>query len=92
MVLSGDVYSKRRLLPLFPIVMICLMADMQVVIKPPSRYFKLPSIGQLHSKMFILMSGLVTAVKGSEVGQGGTKCPSTIFLRSKSLMFKMWTS
>jgi len=90
--LISNVCPKRRLLPLFPNAMIYLVANMQVVIKLPPRYFKPASIGPLYSKIFMLMSGLVTIVKGSKVGQGGMKCPSTIFLRSKSLMFGVWTS
>jgi len=42
--------------------------------------------------MFMLMSGLVTAVKEPDVGQGGTNWPSSIFSRSKYLMFRVWTS
>jgi len=65
----------KRLFPLFPIAMICLVKDMQVVIKLPPRYFKPAFIGKLYSKIFILMSGLVTIIKGPEIAQGGTKCP-----------------
>jgi len=39
--LFGDVCPKKRFLSLFPIAMIYLMADMQVVIKLPPRYFEL---------------------------------------------------
>ena len=85
--LFGDVCPKRRLLPLFPTATICLVVDVQAVIKPLPGYFKLASIGQFYSKMFMLMFELVIVVKGSKVGQEGMKCPSTIFSRSKSLMF-----
>jgi len=90
--LFGDVYSKRRLHPLFPVAMICLVVDMQVVIKLLPRYFKLPSIGPLYSKMFMLMFGFMTVVEGLEVDQGGMKYLSTIFSRLKFLMFGVWNS
>jgi len=90
--LFGDECPKRKLLSLFPIAMTSLMVDMHVVIKPPPRSFKPTSIGLLYSRMSMLMSGLATIVKGPEFGQGGTKCPSTIFPRLKSLMFRVWTS
>jgi len=77
---------------IFPIAMICLAADIQVVIKPLPRYFKPASIGPLYLKMFMPMFGLATVVKGQELGYGGMKCPYTIFSRPKSLMFEMWAS
>jgi len=86
--LFGDACPKRKLLPLFPIAMTSLVVDVQVVIKPPPRSFKPASIGLLYSRMSMLMSRLAIVVKGPEVGQRGTKCPSAIFSRLN--FFEAW--
>ena len=83
MVLSADVCPKSRLLPYFSIAMIRLVEDIQVVITPRPRYFKLAFSRQLYSRMFMLMSGLAIVVKGLEIGQEGMKCSLNYILEVK---------